>query len=471
MEHDAEQDWWGDFVQVVRGLFAQANLPSREIAGLCVSGLFPVLCPADEEGRPLRNAILYADSRAAAEVEHAVGLTGTALKGDEVAPKLLWLRHNEPHVFRRTKMLFSVPGYVVYRLTGQYCIDPQTAFRMGGLVDESRCRWREDVCAQLGMPVDSLPHIQPTLHVIGSVGNEAARETGLPEGLPIVVGTTDTTATLLGNGIVEQGEAMIYYGTTGLLTVCSKNLKDVLKTPSLVDDETPFILAAYLLNFGEVLEWFVSQFSEGDRRLTGDTHGPYRALEQGAAQVPPGGDNLLVMPHFAGRVLPAVSPHEKGAFFGLSTRHTRFHLWRALLESFGYEIYRSVVELEGRGTSLSRVVASGGGAQSRLWRQIVSDITGMSQEYVESGDAARGAAFLAGYGVGLIKALGAMREKWLRVEHVTTPCPERHLTYKRLFTVYQALDSALGPHYEALTKVSCSRTDGSQQTRQKRKEG
>jgi len=454
MEHDAECDWWGDFVKVVGKLLEQANVPSEEIAALCVSGLFPAVCPADEKGHPLRNAILYADSRAAAKVDYVATITGTLLKGDEVVPKLLWLQKHEPDVFRRTKMVFSVPGYVVYRLTGQHCIDPQTAFRMGGLVDDSRYRWRENVCAQLRIPVDFLPPIHSSLHIIGGVSREAARETGLAAGTPTLVGTTDTAATLLGNGIVEQGEAMIYYGTTGLLTVCSRDLEEVLTAPRLVDDETPFVLAAYLLNFGEVLEWFVTRFSETEKKSTCKARELYQVLEEGAAQLPPGSDNLLAMPHFAGRVLPEVSPYEKGAFFGLSTKHTCLHLWRALLESFGYEIYRGVVDLEQRGISISRVVASGGGARSKLWRQIVSDITGMPQEYVEHGDSARGAAFLAGYGLGLFEGLKVMREHWLPVTQVTMPCAEERDKYQRLFNVYRELDSVLGKYYQALAKVS-----------------
>jgi len=455
MEHDAERDWWGDFARVVRELLKQADLPSGEIAALCVSGLFPALCPADETGQPLRHAILYADSRAAGEVDHTRAVTGITLRGDEVVPKLLWLQKNEPDVFRRTRMVFSVPGYVVYRLTGQYCIDPQTAFRMGGIADESRCGWREEVCAQLGIPVESLPPIHSSLHIIGGVTNESARQTGLPEDTPVLVGTTDTFATLLGNGIVEQGEAMVYYGTTGLLTVCNRDLEEVLTTPRLIDDETPFILAAYLLNFGEALEWFVNHFLEEEEDLTCEAFELYGVLEKGSTQVPPGCEGLLAMPHFAGRVFPEVNRYAKGAFFGLSTRHTRFHLWRALLESFGYEIYRSMVDLERKGISLSRVVASGGGARSKLWRQIVSDITGVPQEYVENGEAARGAAFLAGYALGLFKDLKTMRRDWLQVGNVTRPRTEVRERYRRLFAVYRELDSALGKHYKALAEASC----------------
>jgi len=454
MEHDAERDWWGDFVRVVRELLEKACLPSGEIAALCISGLFPALCPADETGQPLRHAVLYADSRAADEVEHVRTVTGATLKGDEVVPKLLWLRKNEPDVFLRTRMVFSVPGYVVYRLTGQYCMDPQTAFRMGGIADENRCGWREDVCAELGIAVEILPPIHSSLDIIGGVTGEAACETGLSEGTPVLVGTTDTLATLLGNGVVEQGEAMIYYGTTGLLTVCSRDLEEVLTTSGLIDDETPFILAAYLMNFGEALEWFVGHFLEKEKGLTCETFELYGVLEEGSTQVPPGCEGLLAMPHFAGRVLPTVDPYAKGAFFGLSARHTCFHLWRALLESFGYEIYRSIIDLESKGISLSRVVASGGGAQSRLWRQIVSDITGVPQEYVENGEAARGAAFLAGYGLGLFKDLKTIQRDWLQVEDTTRPCTEVRERYRRLFAVYRDLDSVLGKHYQALAEAS-----------------
>lgn len=454
MEHDAEGAWWGGFAKVVTELLSVSGISASNIVAVCVSGLFPALCPADERGRPLRNAILYADSRAAAEVDRVTAITGTTLKGDEITPKLLWLQRNDPDIFRRTRMIFSVPGYVVYRLTGRYCVDPQTAFRMGGIVDESRCGWREEVCAQLGMAAETLPPIHSSLDIIGGVTGEAASETGLPEGTSVLVGMTDTFATLLGNGVVERGEAMIYYGTTGLLTVCSRGLEEVLATPRLIDEQTPFILAAYLLDFGETLEWFIDQFLEGGRDFPRSTLDPYEVLEEGSTEVPTGCEGLLAMPHFAGRLFPQADPYARGVFFGLSTAHTRFHLWRALLESFGYEIYRSVVDLERRGISISRIVASGGGAQSKLWRQIVSDITGLPQEYVENGGAALGAALLAGYGVGLFEDLKAIREGWLRIRDVTRPRSEVRERYEKLFAVYRELDLALGKHYKALAEAS-----------------
>lgn len=453
MEHDAEEAWWGGFVDVVKTMLTTSEVDARNIAAVGVSGLFPVLCLTDAEGRPLRAAILYADSRATAEVDEIASLTGVTLKGDEVAPKLLWLQRNEHAIFQNTRLIFSAPGYVVYRLTGQYGIDAQTAFRMGGLVNDSRRAWRGEICEQLGISAGMLPPIHSPSDVIGRVTGTSAHATGLREGTPVLAGGTDTFATLLGNGVVERGEAMVYYGTTGLLTVCSEDLADVLAKPELIDDQTPFVLAAYLLDFGEVLEWFINQFSCGGRKAFGNTGDPYEDLEGGAAEILPGAAGVVAMPYFAGQLIPRANPHARGVFFGLRTDHTRYHLWRALLESFGYEIYHSVRDLERRGLSLSKVTASGGGAQSKLWRQIVSEVTGLPQTYIADGGTALGAAFLAGYGVGLFDNLKAIREQWLHVEDVTLPDDETHRTYRRLFRLYRDLDRGLAPHYRPLAEA------------------
>jgi xylulokinase len=325
---------------------------------------------------------------------------------------------------------------------------------MGGIVDESRCHWREEDCSELGISPSLLPPIHSPLDVVGETTPQAAEETGLAVGTPVLCGTTDTFATLVGNGITMQGEAMVYYGTTGLLTVCNQDLEKVLAKPWLVDDETPFILAAYLLNFGESLEWFLIQLLQVTENST--EYDIYQAMETGAAKIPPGCEGLLVMPHFSGRILPKVEPFTRGAFIGLSTRHNRFHLWRALLESFGHYIRQSALRQRARGIPLKRVVASGGGARSELWRQIVSDITGLSQEYVADGDAVLGSAFLAGLGLGLVSDFSAMRESWLQVQQMTRPDHETKDQYSKLFAVYQDLDSVLGIYQRALLEASCA---------------
>ncbi len=453
MEHDPEAAWWGGLVRAVREVLDTSGVAANRIAALCTCGLFPALCVADDRGRPLRHAILYGDSRAAAEVAEAQAITGARLKGDEVTQRLLWLRRHEPQVLERTARVFGVPGYVVYHLTGRHCVDAQTAFRMGGLVDDTRRNWRPEVCAGLGIDSRILPQIHSAADIVGGVHAEAARATGLAEGTPVLAGMTDSLATLLGNGITQGGEAMIYYGTTGYLALCPRDLKEVLTDPALIDDETPFDLAAYLLDFGEVLEWFIDEFFGRGQGATTNEGDLYARLEQGAAQVPAGCAGLLALPHFAGRFYPQVDPHSRGLFLGLTTGHSRFHLWRALLEAFGYEMRRGIVALEGQGIRLSRMVATGGGARSPLWRQIVADITGQAQEYVVNGATALGAAFLAGYAVGLFDDPSEIRERWLQVGSVTEPRTEFEGRYNRLFAVYNDLDRALSPHHRALVEA------------------
>ena len=450
-EHDADEDWWGDSRRVIRNLLEQSQVPATQIAGLCVSGLFPVLCPADSTGRPLRPAILYSDTRAMDQVGWVARLSGAKLKGDEAILKYLWLREHEPEIAAQTQMLFSAPGYVVYRLTDVWAVDFQTAYRMGGLLDRDRRGWRQELCAAIEVPLSILPPIYSPLEVIGRVSAVAAQQTGLREGTPVLAGTTDTLATLVGNGVIARGEAMIYYGSTGLLTVCSRDVADVLATPQLMDDETPFILAAYLLNFGEVLEWLIQNWLS---HLPADGSA-YQFMEEGAAQIPPGSEGVMALPWFCGRVLPEANPHARGAFLGLTPKHTPFHLWHALLEAFGYEIRQSLHSLAARGIIVERAVASGGGARSRLWRQIVSDITGVLQEYSDEDAAARGTAFLAGYGLGLIKSLSAAREQWRQPVDVTYPRPQTRECYVRLFEVYQDLNRYLtGPHQSLVGLVA-----------------
>ena len=454
-EHDADRHWWQDLVQISQALLCKSRVSPRKIQAVCVSGLIPDLLPTDAEGRPLRHAILYSDNRAVKEIEEINARLGCALTSEEITPKLLWFMRHEPDLFARTRMVFNAHSYLIYRLTGEYTIDYLTASLFGAIYDAAKAEWRDDICAELGIPLELLPPVYPPAKVIGEVSKQAAEWTGLAEGTPVLAGSGDVYFSLLGAGVLHQGDIMIYYGTAGLTTYCLSDLQTVAESPYQGPTGFPFQYPAYMLTSGELVRWFRDQFGHPEvakAACTGVT--AYSLLDCLAEQVPAGAQGLVCLPYFLGQRSPEFNPYARGAFFGWSMAHTRAHMYRAILESYGYGILHGLeATLPGWKRSIRRVVATGGGAVSPLWRQIVSDIVGIAQEYIAAADSPLGDAYLSGYALGLLKDFDTIREHWLEVTKVTIPDMTKHEQYRPYYEIYRDLHGALKNCFRAMARL------------------
>jgi sugar (pentulose or hexulose) kinase len=449
-EHDPETEWWGDFIAITRAIFERARVDASAIAAVCVSGLIPDVAPTDAEGRPVANAILYSDNRAVAEIAEINRRLGLSLTSEEMFPKIVWLFRHAPEVAARTRMVFNAHSYIVYKLTGAYTIDYLTACLFGAVYASRRARWREDVCADFDVPCGILPELRAPADVVGRVHSAAARATGLAEGTPVLAGSGDVYFSLLSAGVTEPGEMMIYYGTAGLGTLLHRDLETLARQPYDVDDAFPFAYPAYFLTSGEAVNWFRDEFAQAETQAARATSTNSLALLDAAAEkVPPGCDGLILLNYLLGQRSPEFDPAARGVLFGLTMSHTRAHVYRAILESYGYGI-RHGLEVERDRPEISRVVATGGGARSPLWRQIVSDIVGIAQEYVARADAPLGDAFLAGYAIGLIDDFTKMKREWIQVTATTLPDSAHERIYARYYPIYRSLHEWVKAPFNAL---------------------
>jgi xylulokinase len=422
MVHDAERDWWEAVAAVIRGI---GPFPNPElVGGIAVSGLFPAVVLVAADGRPLSDGILYGDHRTVSEVRLLEQRLDTPLRGDEVVAKLVWLKATNPDGWAAARYALGPTGYVTLRLTGKATIDPHSAARWGPLPPLGIQGWPARWAEELGIPTAMLPELKQSTALIGGVSNAAAEATGLPVGTPVACGTTDTMATLLGNNVCSPGDAMVYYGSTGTLSTCQVHLYEWLATADAVNLKSPYTLSAYCVNMGLFLAdlteamYGSSNFSQADAEA--------EALQPGAGGV------LAYLPK--GRPAEGGGP-AGGAFLGLRLGHERGHLWRALLESFGFELMEAQESLE---TELRRVTAAGRGATSEVWRQIVSDMTGWEQE-LRGAAAARGAAALAAYASGV---RGSGREAgpgWAlgRIASLTRPRRQYADPYRQLLSQWR----------------------------------
>lgn len=397
-EHDAESVWWADFTTLVRRLLDAAG--GRRPAGLGVSGIGPVLLPADGQGRPLRPAILYGvDTRAATEIdeltaelgaEAILDRAGTALSSQAVGPKWRWLARHEPEVFERTEMFLMCSSFLVHRLTGEYVLDHHSASQCDPMYDLHAADWAPD-WAELTAPGLALPRLLWSTEIAGTVTAAAAAATGLPEGLPVTAGTVDAWAEGVSVGVTEPGEVMVMYGTTMFLI---EVLDSPIPHPSMWTTRGTHpgthTLAAGMATSGAITSWL--------RDLVG---GDFAELLEAAAQVRPGSGGLLLLPYFAGERTPLFDPDARGILAGLTTGHGRAELYRAVLEGIAHGVRHNLEVMREAGGSAARLVAVGGGTQGGLWTRIVTDVTGLAQQIPrQTVGAALGDAFLAAVATG-----------------------------------------------------------------------
>ncbi len=433
-EMDAEQVWWADVASICRELVPQAG--GRRVAGLCVSGLGPCLVPTDAELRPLRTAILYGiDTRATAEIDELtdrfgqdaiLDRAGKLLSTQAVGPKLLWLRRHEPDVWERTRRWFSCSSYVVARLTGEYVLDHHTASQCDPFYDLEQedwaADWVADVLGDLPMPRLAWPS-----EVVGGLTPEAAGLTGLPEGTPVSAGTVDAWAEAFSCGVRRPGDLMLMYGSTMFFV---QVLEKLCTHPALWTtmglDRGVRTLAAGMATSGSLTAWV--------QELTGGAS--FEQLVAEAAEVAPGSDGLVVLPYFAGERTPIQDPQARGLVAGLTLRHRRGHLYRAVYEGIAFGIRQILELLEDAGGRASRLVAVGGGTQGGLWTQIVSDVTGREQLVPDQTiGASYGDALLAAIGNGLVPE----DTDWATVSDRVQPSTEHAEVYDELYDTYTSL--------------------------------
>ncbi len=446
-EVDAEEVWWGDVVALCRELLPQAG---GSVAAITVSGVGPCLLLTDAAGRPVRPAILYGiDARATTEIEElddrlgsaaVLERCGTPLTTQAVGPKALWMQRHEPEHWQQASHWFSSSSFVAFRLTGEYVLDHHTASQSVPLYDIEASAWFEPWYAEVMGALPAPRLVWPT-EVVGLVTAEVAALTGLAEGTPVCAGTVDAWAEAFSGGVRAPGDLMLMYGSTMFFV---QELAALARHPQLWNTRGiapgSQCLAAGMSTSGSLTGWV--------RSLVGDV--PFETLVSEAAQVPAGADGLLLLPYFSGERTPIFDPHARGVLAGLSLRHHRGHVFRAVYEGIAFGIRQILELLDTETNPVKRLVAVGGGTQGGLWTQVVSDVTGRAQEVPEQTiGASYGDALMAAIGVGLV----APDTDWARVADVIEPDPDLRPLYDELYGLYGSLYPATREHAHALARI------------------
>ncbi len=458
------QSWWDATVSSIREVLERSGLDGRAVAAVGLTGQMHGLVPLDGRGKVIRPAILWNDQRTAEEcawITERVGaarvleLTGNPVLTGFTAPKVVWMQRHEPELFARMAHILLPKDYVRHWLTGEFATDVADASGTS-LFDVRRRAWAPQMMGALGIPPAWLPQVTESPVISGAITAEAARATGLGSGTPVVAGAGDQAAQAVGTGIVRSGMVSVTIGTSGVVFAHLDAVQvDPLGRTHTFCHAVPgrWHVMGVMLSAGGSLRWLRDALPSAAWVRTGVD--PYDVMATEAAAVPAGSEGLLFLPYLTGERTPHADPHARGAFIGLTLRHTRPHLIRAVMEGVSMGLCDSLEILRSMGVPVTQVRASGGGARSPLWRQMLADVFNVQLVTVTTTEgAAYGAALLAGVGCGAFTSVEVACDAVVAVQDHTVPIPANVNVYEELHGLYTAAYPSLRAAMHSLSAMA-----------------
>ncbi len=437
-EQDPE-DWWEATKTVLGTIADQAD---DEVVGIGLAGQMHGSVFLDAEGEVIRPALLWNDQRTEKQCEKIAGAVGEervieiagnpAVTGFQ-APKVLWLRDEEPENYERLAHVLLPKDYVRFRLTGEYATDASDA--SGTLfLDVERRQWSEEILEALEVPEEWMPQVYEGPENTGNLRKEVAEQLGLKTGVPVAAGGGDNAAAAVGVGVIEEGLVSSSVGTSGVLFV---HAEEFTPDPSgrlhAFCHAVPgkFHLMGVTLSAGGSFSWWHD---------TLDGRFGYDELSEFASEVPPGSEGLIFLPYLSGERTPHLDPSARGTFFGLTNRHDKTHMTRALMEGVVFSLRDSLEIIRELGIPIEQVRATGGGARGELWRKLQADIYGTRIHRTTTDEGpAYGAALLAGVAADVYRDVEEATTRVSLREEVTEPEEDNTSLYDEYFEVYRTL--------------------------------
>ncbi len=440
-------EWWEAVSASIRSVLEKAGISGERIAAVGLTGQMHGLVLLDESGNVLRPAILWNDQRTQSqcdEIHQIIGrekfiqITGNVALTGFTAPKILWVKENEPEVYAKAKHVLLPKDYIRYKLTGEYAMDK--ADGAGTVLFDLKLRdWSDEVLSALEIPRTWMPKTFEGTEFTGNVNAEVASLTGLKIGTPVAAGGGDQAAGAVGVGAVEPGIVGLTVGTSGVVFAT---------TPSALIEPEGRLHAFCHAVPGMWHFMGVMLSAAGSLQWYRDTLAPdisFDELLNEAESIPAGSEGLQFLPYLSGERTPHPDPLARGAFIGLTLRHSRAHMTRAVLEGVAFGLKDSFTLIQNAGLdTITQVRASGGGTKGALWRQILASVLEVELVTVNTTEGgAYGAALLAGVGAGVWPDVASACKACVKLTGSTLPDPKQMDVYRRSYKVFQGLYPAL----------------------------
>jgi xylulokinase len=447
------QLWWDATVESIRTVMQSSSVSADEVLGIGLTGQMHGLVLLDADNNVLRPALLWNDQRTGAQCddirerlgkEHLIQVTGNDALTGFTAPKILWVQQEEPEVYKKIAHILLPKDYVRFKLSDKFAID-----RAGGagtlLFDLRERSWSQEVLDALDIDPGWLPETYEGTAVTSTISAAAADAIGLKEGTPIVGGGGDQAAAAVGTGAVEEGIVSLSLGTSGVVFATTDQ-------PAIEPDGRLHAFCHAVPGKWHLMGVMLS--AAGSLRWHRDTFAPgvdFDSLLEPATDIPPGSDGLVFLPYLTGERTPYPDPLARGAFVGLTVRHSLPHMSRSVLEGVAFGLRDSFELMKAAGLGdITQVRVTGGGAKSPFWRQILADVLQAELVTVNSEEgAAYGAALLAATGTGAFSDVPSACRKVIEVTGRTAP-GEAVAQYDAIYPIYRQLYPALKPSFHRL---------------------
>ncbi|MBN2323049.1 MAG: xylulokinase [Spirochaetes bacterium] len=444
------EHYWEAFCASSRAIIEQAKINPKEIQAVSFSGQMMAALPVDSEGTALRNAIIWADQRSVNEaslLDKSVGferfyrITGNRLSASYPVFKIMWIKKNEPEIYKRTCRFIGVKDYVGARLTGNIITDFSDGSAMA-MLDIEALSWADEIVRAAGIDRQKLPDLSESISVTGRVGKDAAAESGLSHGTAVVKGAGDGPCATAGAGVVHEGESYFYLGTSTWMGLATKRpyIDPLQRTHTFCH----FVKGLYapagaMQSGGGSLQWLKGILYDHLEKAPGNTGvDPYDLIGLEAEHVPAGSGGLLFLPYLMGERCPLWDPDARGCFIGLSATHTRRHIARAVMEGVCFNMRLIAKAFQDQGASFGLIRMIGGGAKSRIWCRILADVMQREIHILRYREEATsiGAAVAGGVGVGIFSSIDDAGG-FAAVEEVITPQPGNKGIYTKYLDLFQ----------------------------------
>jgi len=474
-EHDPVL-YWEIACRIIKKVIAQSLIHQREIRGIAVSSALPSMVMVDKDHNPIHKAYNLMDRRATKEVawlkenigeDRIFQISANRLEDHPTIVNLLWEKNNRPESFKRIYKSLTIDGFITLKLTGKATLNYSAAGFYGVAYNILERKFDEELLQEIGIDPDIMPDFLKCEDIIGEVTREAAAQTGLAPGIPVAAGQVDCNAGWLGGGATEEGDIQSNLGTCGNFGIIHRDTDFMFSSVGFsminfaytVDCENTYITVPTTTTGGQSIRYLRDNFSqvelETERVLGVDS---YDLLNLQAEKIPIGSEGLIILPFLMGERTPIWDVNARGVIFGLSLNHTKGHIVRAMMEAVAYAMYDSYRLIKDSGLKISYpLILNEGGAKSKLWRQIITDVFNVQTALVKRRTGAPfGDAILAGVATGIFRDFSVAKE-WSEYIDPMEPSQDNHERYMEYFALYKRIYEHVKDDFKELARLRDAR--------------